>query len=181
MTINNNDDHLRKCQLTSFLVTMIIDDNLEDQNPFLFIDLSLLELKGLGKNRVFGELITWADQFKNKEKLSDESPFILALADAIENTLLSESIDEDHTSCNLKQAIEESLNISKVPIIKRAMSISYVRKVIRQYFIEINTTLTTKDHIFSMEMTRNILTTVLGKLENASLEPLRIFTIKVLN
>ncbi len=69
--------------------------------------------------------------------MKEESPFIIALTDAIERKLPDE-IEDTHIRSYIKTAISDCIS-TDTKIIKKSMSIAYYRKVIKQMVREIKT------------------------------------------
>lgn len=124
-----SEETMQKCQMIAFVVTMLVDDEEEGSNPFMQITTLIDEIQAnSGTLKLFGELIDWVE--RRKLTLTEESPIIIALADAMESTY-PDFIDPNHISTSLRQAVQEAFIPGRVPLIKRVMCIAYTRKVVR--------------------------------------------------
>jgi hypothetical protein len=68
---------------------------------------------------------------KKKSNITEESPFIVCLTDAIEKSLVSDFDDQD-LILSLERSIRDCIE-KDVNIIKKAMSVAYFRKFIKYY------------------------------------------------
>lgn len=68
-----------------------------------------------------------------------------------------------------------------MPIVKKAMSIAYFRRVIKQYVDEINIVTENDEETFTLEGVKEILMTTINDLDSKEFEPLRLYTIKVIS
>jgi len=110
--------------------------------------------------------------------MNEESPFIIALTDAIERKL-PEEIEDSHIRSYIKTAISDCIS-SDTSIIKKSMSTAYYRKVIKQIVREIKISISDEEHEFGYPKGLEVIQHIFNK-EDVRIDPIKLYSIKIID